>query len=93
MESKMGNPKHSFRETDLVLQLIEELQIKSKTVMSWSSRKKKESIFLYRLPCPTGIFLRFVFHLNILNALAEYTYFYISKNNTSYNFLCILHNT
>ena len=45
MESKMGNPKHSFRETDLVLQLIEESQIKSKTVMSWSLRKKKESIF------------------------------------------------
>ena len=41
----MENLTHSFRETNLVLQLIEESQIKSKTVMSWSSRKKKEDIF------------------------------------------------
>ena len=34
---------HSFRETNLVPQLIEESQIKSKTVMSWSSRKKKRT--------------------------------------------------
>ena len=44
-ESKMENPAHSFRETNLVLQFIWESQIKSKTVMSWSSRKKKEDIF------------------------------------------------
>ena len=44
-ESKIENPTHSFRETNLVLQLIEESQIKSKTIMSWSSQKKKESIF------------------------------------------------
>ena len=44
-ESKMENPEHSFRETDLVLQLIEEPQIKSKTVMSWSSRKETEGFF------------------------------------------------
>ena len=41
----MENPTHSFRETKLVLQLIQESQIKSKTVMSWSQRKKKEGIF------------------------------------------------
>ena len=34
----MENPAHSFRETNLVLQLIKEEQIKSKTV-------KKEGIF------------------------------------------------
>ena len=44
-ESKMENPTHSFRETNLVLQLIKESQIKIKTVMSWSLRKKKEGIF------------------------------------------------
>ena len=43
-ESEMENPTHSFRETSLVLQLISESQIKGKTVISWSSRKKKESI-------------------------------------------------
>ena len=54
-ESKMEKPTHSFRETDIVLQFIQESQIKSKTVMSWSSRKKKGH-FLYRLFCPKGIF-------------------------------------
>ena len=44
-ESKMENPTHRFRETNLVFQLIQESQIKSKSVMSWSSRKKKEGIF------------------------------------------------
>ena len=40
-ESKMENPTHSFREMNHVFQLVEELQIKSKTVMSWSLRKKR----------------------------------------------------
>ena len=44
-EPKMENPTHSFREANLALQLMQEWQIKSKTVMSWSSRKKKEGIF------------------------------------------------
>ena len=39
-ESKMENRTLSFSETNLVLQLIQESQIKSKTVLSWSSRKK-----------------------------------------------------
>ena len=41
----MENPIHSFRETNLVVQLIQISQIKSKTAMSLSSRKKKEGIF------------------------------------------------
>ena len=45
-ESKMQNPTHQFKETNLVLQLIEESEIKSETVMSWSSWKKKEGIFV-----------------------------------------------
>ena len=53
-ESKMGSLTHSFRETNLVLQLIQESQIKSETVMSWSPRKNK-----------VGIFLAFVFYLNV----------------------------
>ena len=44
-ESKMENPIHSFRETHLVLQLTKESQIKSKSVMSWSSRKEKQGVF------------------------------------------------
>ena len=49
----MENPTHSFREANLVIQLIQEWQIKSKIVISWSSRKKKEGIFLYRLFFPS----------------------------------------
>ena len=41
----MKNPTPSPREANLVLQLISESQIKSKTVMDWSSQKKKEDIF------------------------------------------------
>ena len=48
----MENLTHDFRETNLVLQLIQESQIKSKTVMSSSSRKKKRGHFLYCLFCP-----------------------------------------
>ena len=33
-ESKMGNPTQSFRDMNLVLQLIQKKQIKSKTVMT-----------------------------------------------------------
>ena len=41
---------HSFKEKNFVLQLIHESQIKSKSVMSWSSRKKKEGIYGLRYP-------------------------------------------
>ena len=60
----MENPTKSVRETNLVLQHIEEAPVKSKTVMSWSSRKKKRGIFVYCLFCPKEVFLTFVFYLN-----------------------------
>ena len=41
----MENPIHSFQERNLVFQLIQESQIKSKTVVIWSSPKKKEGFF------------------------------------------------
>ena len=44
-ESKMENLPHSFREMNLLLRHMQEWQIKSKTVMSWSSQKKKEGTF------------------------------------------------
>ena len=44
-ESKMENPTLSFGKMNYALQLIKELQIKSKTVMSWSSWRRKECIF------------------------------------------------
>ena len=44
-ESEMENPTHSFREKNLVLRLIQEWQIKKRTLISRSSGKEKESIF------------------------------------------------
>ena len=40
-KSKMANPTHTFREKNLVLHLIQESKNESRTVMSWSTRKKK----------------------------------------------------
>ena len=58
----MGNPAHGFRETNLVIQLILESQIKSKTVMSWSSRMKKRAHFFVLLIL-SKIFLPFALYL------------------------------
>ena len=64
MGSKMEN--HTvFREMDLVLQLIQESQIKSKPVMSWSLGKKKREDLFYHLFCPKEIFLTLLFYLNV----------------------------
>ena len=42
----MENPKHTFTEMNLLLQLVEESQIKSKTLMRWSSRQKRSAFFV-----------------------------------------------
>ena len=80
-ESKMENPTHAFRETNLVLQLILESQIKSKTVMSWGSRNKKEFLFFNICVLSQCI----VYQIK----LSQYTYFYISINITSYTILLV----
>ena len=59
-ESKMEHLTHSFRERSLVLQHIEESQIKSKTVISWNSREERGH-FLYIFFYPKESFLIFVF--------------------------------
>ena len=41
----MENPSHSFRDEPCASGHKKEPQIKSKTVVSWTSRKKKEGIF------------------------------------------------
>ena len=89
-ESKMENATHSFRETNLLLQLIQKSQIKSETVMSWSSRKKKWKHFLYRLFCPTQTLFQhlcFFSIYSVLNTLSQYTYSYIPRNITFYTFV------
>ena len=45
VELKMENATRTFREMNVVLQLVYKLQIKYKTLISWSLRKKKECIF------------------------------------------------
>ena len=60
----MENPTYSFRETNLELQLIQELQIKSKAVMSWSSRKKKRAFFVPFI-LSKGNLIKIVFYLNV----------------------------
>ena len=60
IESKMENSTHSFRETNPVLQLLYELQIKVKLWWVGAHKRKKED-FLYHLFCPKEFFLRFVF--------------------------------
>ena len=90
-ESEKENPSHSFRGMNLVFQLRQESQIKSKTVMSWSSRKKKEGIFY------TVSFVRKnFFNICILFQCVVYRIhsqnihtFYIIKNITSYAFLLV----
>ena len=42
-ELTMKNPTHAFIETSLALQLIQELEIKNKTVMSWRFAKEKRA--------------------------------------------------
>ena len=88
-ESKMENLIRSFREMNLLLQLKQVSQIKSKAVTSWSARKKKESIFCTIYFVRRELFwdLCFISMYSVFNTLSEYTYFYISKNITSYTFV------
>ena len=85
-EWKMENPTRSFRGINHVLQLVWELQIKCKTVMSWISEKKKQFMF-----CNVHFFrgelfqhLCFILIYNVLNKFLEYICFYIYKKITSY---------
>ena len=90
-ELKIENTANGFRDTNLVLQLIYESQIKSKTAMSWSSRKKKKRAFFVPFVLSEGNFFKicvlYQYLHSVLNTLSEYRYFYISKNITFYTFV------
>ena len=90
-ELKIENTANGFRDTNLVLQLIYESQIKSKTAMSWSSRKKKKRAFFVPFVLSEGNFFKicvlYQYIHSVLNTLSEYRYFYISKNITFYTFV------
>ena len=57
--------------------------------MSWNSQKKKEGIFCtaYFVRKNFVEHLRFISMYSVLNTLSEYTYFYLSKDITSYTFV------
>ena len=57
----MKNPTHPFSETNIVLQLVQESRVKSKTVISCILWKKKDNIFYQRLFCSKESFLTFAF--------------------------------
>ena len=59
--------------------------------MSWSSQKKKEFIFCAVYFVRRKFFkdLCFISMYSVLNTLSDDTYFYISKNITSYTFLLV----
>ena len=87
-EWKMKNPTHALGETNLHQKL--ESQIKSKTVMSWSLRKKKECIFpndYFVLFFLTSMFFISMYRVfSVLNKVSEY-------NTFTYNlihFCCLL---
>ena len=66
-------------------QPIEELQIKSKTAMSWSSPTKKKAFFVPFI-LSKGNFLRFVFYLSV--QCIEYTFrIYILLHLKKYYFI------
>ena len=86
----MENPKHSFSKTNFVLQLILESQIKSKTVMSWSLRKKRKKRDFFVLFILSEGNICFISMYSVLNKLSEYIYFYIWRNITSFFFVACL---
>ena len=59
--------------------------------MTWSSQKKKQGIFctVYFVQWKPFKHLCFISMYSVLNRLSEYTYFYKSKNITSYTFLLV----
>ena len=78
-ESKMENPTHSFRQTNLVLQLIEESRIKSKTLMSWNRERKNKAFFVPFILSKRN-FLISVFFLDVYcieHTFRIYIYIYI----------------
>ena len=92
------NENESFMKPNLKLQFIYKSQTKSKPVMRWSLRKKKDDIFYsvyfarinFLIYSVLNALISFISMKSALNALSEYTYFYISIDITSYSFLLVL---
>ena len=70
-ESKMENPTHIFKETNLVIQLIYKLRIKSKTVMSWNKKSAFFNVYFVQ-----GKFFYYFCFFAIYSVLNKYTFIY-----------------
>ena len=66
----MENPMQTFRETNLVHQLILESRIKNKMVMSWCSRKRKDCIF-YNIYFVLRKFLYHLYFISVKRVLSK----------------------
>ena len=86
----MENPAHTFREVNLVLQLIKESQIKIKTAMSLILLNKKECIFCKVYFVGRKFFKHsyFISMFSAMNIFSEYINFYISKKHYFKYFCC-----
>ena len=70
----MKNPTKCFREMNLVLKLVQELGMKSKTEMSWSPRKKKSAFFVTFILSEGNTCVWFISMHSVLNKLSVYTF-------------------
>ena len=75
-----------------MLQLVRVSQIKSKTVMNWSSEKKEESIFCSIYFVRTKFFMTFVFFLNVQCIEKTFGIFILSHVKKHYfiHFCCLV---
>ena len=81
----MENQRRSFRQTNLVLQLIYDRKLKVKLI-NWSLQKSKKRHFLYRLPCPKEVFFNICVLCQCIFSIHPFTF---QKNITSYTFLLV----
>ena len=101
-KSKMKNPTHSFKGTNLLekpfrgtcFYSYKNHKLKAKLWWVGAPEGKKRIFFIPFILSEGNIFkeidhLCFISMNSVLNILSEYTYFYKSKNNTSYTFLLV----
>ena len=84
----MENSSHSLKETNFVLQLIQESQIKSKTLISWSSWQTKKRAFFV----PFILFEENFFKICVLLQRVVYWIYFQNIQTFTYQktLLCIL---
>ena len=87
-KSKIENPIHSFRQ---ILCFSSYKNLKVKLLLAGACKRKKRAFFVPLILSEVDLFkhLCIISMYGVLNTLSEYTYFYVSKNITSYKFLLV----